>query len=410
MTDTYEISIFDSSDDDISLAAAEEVGLLASQQSHRRTSSIDHFVTYTRRTVSDLLSDLDFIHNALSIALLAVLWHMFSLAISVYNKWMFSGDIISFPFPLFMTSLHQAVQFCLSALFLYLVPSLRPQRNNTNNSTLPSPAVLPGADLQKGGSMSIKRLYLIHLIPGGVATALDMGLGNMSLRFSSLTFMTACKSSTLVFILLFAFLFGLERPSARLALIIAVMTAGEVMMVLGEVTFSLPGFALVTGSAFFSGFRWALSQLLILKHPATSNPVSMLFHLSPVVFITLIGISISVEDPNEIIDALYALSETCGSSATAISLLLLPGCLAFCMVLSQFALLQRSSVVTLSVCGILKEVVIIGVAGMVFGDKLTSVNICGVVAIMASVIAYNYMKIKAARKPVREKWVGEKYS
>ncbi|KUL87401.1 hypothetical protein ZTR_04717 [Talaromyces verruculosus] len=406
MTDIYEVSIFDSSDDDISLAAAEEVGLLSSQQKekpHRRTSSIDHFVLYTKRTVRETLADLDFIHHALSIALLAVLWHTFSLAISIYNKWMFSGDIISFPFPLFMTSLHQAVQFALSALFLYLIPSLRPPR-----MSLPPSAVLPGADPQRG--MSLKRLYLIHLIPGGVATALDMGLGNMSLRFSSLTFMTACKSSTLVFILLFAFLFGLEKPSLRLALIIAVMTAGEVMMVLGEVTFSLPGFALVTGSAFFSGFRWALSQMLILKHPATSNPVSMLFHLSPVVFITLIGISISVEDPQEIIDALYALSETCGSTSTAISLLLLPGCLAFCMVLSQFALLQRSSVVTLSVCGILKEVVIIGVAGVVFGDQLTSVNICGVVAIMASVVAYNYMKITTARKTVREKHDSEKYS
>lgn len=87
MTDIYEVSIFDSSDDDISLAAAEEVGLLSSQQekqrSHHRTSSIDHFVLYTKRTVRETLSDLDFIHNALSIALLAVLWHTFSLAISI---------------------------------------------------------------------------------------------------------------------------------------------------------------------------------------------------------------------------------------------------------------------------------------------------------------------------------------
>lgn len=88
MTDIYEVSIFDSSDDDISLAAAEEVGLLSSQQQqkekpHRRTSSIDQFVLYTKRTVRETLSDLDFIHHALSIALLAVLWHTFSLAISI---------------------------------------------------------------------------------------------------------------------------------------------------------------------------------------------------------------------------------------------------------------------------------------------------------------------------------------
>jgi solute carrier family 35, member C2 len=315
---------------------------------------------------------------------------------------MFSGDVISFPFPIFMTSLHQAVQFALASLFLYLIPSLRPQR-----FTLPPSSALPGVDPQTG--MSMTRFYIIHLIPTGVATALDMGLGNMSLQFSSLTFITACKSSVLVFILLFAFLFGLERPSARLVLIIAVMTVGEVMMALGEVTFSVAGFTLVTSSAFFSGFRWALSQLLILKHPATSNPISMLFHLSPVVFVTLVSLSLSLEDPAEILEASYALSDACGAK-TAIALLLLPGCLAFCMVLSQFALLQRSSVVTLSVCGILKEVVIIGVAGMVFGDELTPINICGVFAILASVVAYNYMKISAARNAAKERYINEKYS
>ena len=85
MTDIYEVSIFDSSDDESSLAAAEEVGLLSQQteKPHRRTSSIDHFVLYTKRTVREALSDLDLIHHALSIALLAVLWHTFSLAISV---------------------------------------------------------------------------------------------------------------------------------------------------------------------------------------------------------------------------------------------------------------------------------------------------------------------------------------
>lgn len=405
MAEKQEASLFDSSDDDISQAAAEEMGLLSKStnpRSHRRSASLHVFVSYTKRTFAETVQDLDFVQNALAIALLAALWHSFSLAISIYNKYMFSGDIIAFPFPLFMTSLHQAVQFLLASLFLYLIPSLRPHR-----LTLPPSAVLPGSDPHTG--MSMKRFYLIHLIPAGFATALDMGLGNMSLQFSSLTFITACKSSVLVFILLFAFLFGLEKPSARLVLIIAVMTVGEVMMALGEVTFSVAGFTLVTSSAFFSGFRWALSQLLILKHPATSNPVSMLFHLSPVVFITLLGISLSFEDPAAILVALGTLSDACGTM-TAIALMLLPGCLAFCMVLAQFALLQRSSVVTLSVCGILKEVVIIGVAGAVFGDQLTPINICGVVAIMASVVAYNYMKISAARRVAREKYVNEKYS
>lgn len=85
MAETYEVSIFDSSDDDISLAAAEEVGLLSSARTHRRASSIDSFLVYTKNQFKDTLHDLDFIHHALSIALLAVLWHTFSLAISIVS-------------------------------------------------------------------------------------------------------------------------------------------------------------------------------------------------------------------------------------------------------------------------------------------------------------------------------------
>ena len=40
-----------------------------------------------------------------------------------------------------------------------------------------------------------------------------------------------CKSSSLAFVLLFAFLFRLETPNWKLVTIIAIMTVGVVMMV-----------------------------------------------------------------------------------------------------------------------------------------------------------------------------------
>src|SRR5580700_3547714 len=97
-----------------------------------------------------------------------------------------------------------------------------------------------------------------------------------------------CKSSSLAFVLLFAFAFRLESPSLRLVLIIATMTAGVVMMVFGEVQFSALGFVLVISAAFFSGFRWALTQILLLRNPATSNPFSSIFFLAPIMFLTLL--------------------------------------------------------------------------------------------------------------------------
>ena len=104
-----------------------------------------------------------------------------------------------------------------------------------------------------------------------------------------------CKSSSLAFVLLFAFLFRLEAPSFRLVAIIATMIVGVVMMVFGEIDFSALGFILVISAAFFSGFRWALTQILLLRNPATSNPFASIFYLAPIMFVSLFIIAIPVE-------------------------------------------------------------------------------------------------------------------
>lgn len=303
---------------------------------------------------------------------------------------MFSENDIVFPFPLFTTSLHMAVQFTLATLLLWIFPSLRPRPPPG------SPSASPVEGSKESEPVLTKSFYLTRLVPCGAATSLDIGLGNMSLRFISLTFLTMCKSSALAFVLLFAFLFRLESPSFKLIIIIATMTIGVVMMVAGETAFNALGFGLVIASAFFSGFRWGLTQILLLRHPATSNPFSTLFLLTPVMFFSLLAISLAVEGPTGIHYGFLNLAEQRGTLFGS-CLLIFPGVLAFCMISSEFALLKRSSVVTLSICGIFKEVVTISAAGVIFHDKLTVINITGLVVTIASIACYNYMKIAKMR-------------
>ena len=205
-----------------------------------------------------------------------------------------------------------------------------------------------------------------------------------------------CKSSSLAFVLLFAFLFRLETPSIVLILIITTMTIGVVLMVAGETAFNGLGFVLVISAAFFSGFRWALTQILLLRNPATSNPFSSIFFLAPVMFISLLAIAIPVEKPGALLEGLSHLASERGNFATFL-ILLFPGIIAFLMTSSEFALLQRTSVVTLSICGIFKEVVTITAANVIFGDKLTPINVSGLLITIVSIAAYNYIKIKKMR-------------
>lgn len=205
-----------------------------------------------------------------------------------------------------------------------------------------------------------------------------------------------CKSSSLAFVLIFAFLFRLESPTWKLVAIIATMTGGVVMMVAGEVEFQLSGFILVISAAFFSGFRWGLTQILLLRNPATSNPFSSIFFLAPVMFFTLTLIAVPVEGFFPLLEGLRILSDEWGPLKTPL-ILLFPGCIAFLMTASEFALLKRSSVVTLSIAGIFKEVLTIAVAALVFDDRLTPINISGLVITLIAIGGYNWIKLSKMR-------------
>lgn len=93
---------------------------------------------------------------------------------------MFDKTKLNFPFPMFTTSMHMLVQFTLASLVLFFVPSLRPKsprRSDQGQSR---------HELEK--PLMTKLFYLTRIGPCGVATGLDIGLGNTSLQFITLTF------------------------------------------------------------------------------------------------------------------------------------------------------------------------------------------------------------------------------
>ena len=56
------------------------------------------------------------------------------------------------------------------------------------------------------------------MVPNGVSTGLDIGLSNYSLMLITLSFYTMCKSTTPVFLLTFAFIWGIEKCTPPLPL------------------------------------------------------------------------------------------------------------------------------------------------------------------------------------------------
>ncbi|KAK9760516.1 hypothetical protein K7432_015374, partial [Basidiobolus ranarum] len=256
-------------------------------------------------------------------------WYIFSTGISLYNKWMVDINHFNFPYPLFITSMHQVMQFVCSGLCLLIFPALRPSKHPSRGD------------------------YLSKVVPCGVATGFDIGLSNSSLKSITLSFYTMCKSSSLAFVLMFAFMFKLERPTFSLIGIILIISFGVLLMVMTETSFALIGFIQVMTAALLGGLRWSLTQILLKKESmGLHNPMVTIFFLAPIMWGSLLICAFFVEGLGDMMSSPF-FADFATSFHTMLAILL-GGLMAFLMVSAEFMLISRTSVVTLSVAGIFK--------------------------------------------------------
>ncbi|KAI8141339.1 triose-phosphate transporter family-domain-containing protein [Fennellomyces sp. T-0311] len=315
--------------------------------------------------------------SAINVLWILTWYGLFATFLSVYNKWMFSAEHYNFQFPLFVTSIHMVVQFIFAGLSILLVPRLRPNTRPT-----------------------VKE-YIFKVLPCALATSLDIGLSNLSLKTITLSFYTMCKSSTLAFVLLFAFIFRLEKPSLKLICIILIIITGVILMVSDETEFEIVGFICVMSASAFGGLRWALTEVLLRKESmGLSNPFASIFFLAPAQAIILFILAAAVEGYPTIFKSAFFV--TFGEGLHTTSVILLGGTIAFCMIMAEFFLIKRTSVVTLSVCGIFKEVATIFVSTLVFGDQLTIVNTVGLCITLFGIGLYNWLKLRKAALQARK--------
>ncbi|MCO5585166.1 hypothetical protein L7F22_039098 [Adiantum nelumboides] len=313
-------------------------------------------------------------------------WFFFSTLMNLYNSWLFSRKRTNFSYPLFTTSIHMVVQFTLSSLFMFFC-----RRNRK---------IVPRRRNGKRARPSTKD-YMGKVMPCALATALDIGLSNLSLQTITLTFYTMCKSSNLAFVLLFAVIFGLEKLRLSLIGIITLITVGVIMMVAAETEFVLEGAVEVLTASAMGGLRWALMQMLLKrKKMGMSNPIATTFWLSPLMGAFMICGSLLIENWKKLFTSPFF--SNASSSFHTIGLLVLPGFIVFCMNLCEFSLIQRTSVITLSVAGIFKEILTIMISSTVFGDELTPINVTGLCVAILGIILYNYYKYRLLIQKIAE--------
>eukprot|EP00986_Skeletonema_menzelii_P007136 scaffold2763_cov155-Skeletonema_menzelii.AAC.7 len=296
-------------------------------------------------------------------------WFICSAALSSYNKIIFGENHGHFPCPLLLTSIHFVIQWIFSF---------------TASAAFPE---FFGGTVVK---MMSWKTFLGVSIPCGLITALDVGLSNLSLVRISITFFTMIKSSSPIWVLLSAFLFGLEKVTCTLVAVGGLIVAGELLTAFGEVEFDTVGFFLCLSAAVCSGIRWTLVQFKLNKlDPPLKGSVVVMRVLSPSMFICMLFLSLVIETPIEKLGPQHGdYFSNFENGFKTLSLGLIGAFIAIAMVLCEFWLILKSNAIVLMIGGVLKELITILVGVTIFGDALNVINISGIVVVFLGVFLY----------------------
>ena len=329
-------------------------------------------------------------------------WYAVSMSITFTNKHLLTDRGFEFPFALSM-----ATNFFV---FLLVFAATRPRALR--------PPSLPWATV-------------VRVVgPIGILTALDIGCSNWALVHLSVAFHTILRGTVPVFVLCFSLTMGLEKPSLLIGASVLMVVLGCALAAYAEISCDFFGLALALLSCVFSGLRWALTQLLV--HLPTSgaacgggssssssvssggtvpggsgagspgkrsrraeaakgaldrgaSPLSSMFYVTPACSFSS-GVAAFIMER----DAIYASNhlfaprlrgELCwyiGATGTLVFVLL------FC----EFGLVRLTSSLSLSVFGVLKELITIVLAATARGDNISPTNILGFGLCSAGVLLY----------------------
>lgn len=246
--------------------------------------------------------------------------------------------------------------------------------------------------------------YLVTIMPCAVSAALDIGMSSLALRSVTLAFYTMIKSSSPVFVLFSGFLFGIEKPSFKLFLTIFIIGAGVFVTTIktdkvqstNDLSLSKPTMLLLFAS-FMGGFRWAFVQYLLEKRKLKKK--SIIYTIRDLCFpigILLFTFSLYFEGFNNVIESEFFQNEN--AIRRNVIFILLSGILSFTLLVTEFLLVSKTSVVYLSVSGIVKELMIVFVSVCRKEIKFDTINYCGLGISVFGMVLYNLGRMKYNRR------------
>lgn len=269
-------------------------------------------------------------------------------------------DKMEFPYPMFLTVWHMTL-----ATFLTQIMS------RTTN-------MLPGVNEKKVTT----DVFLKQIAPVSVFFAFSLVLSNKAYIYLSVSYIQMLKAFTPVAVLIFSFFSGLEKPSYIELYIVTIICVGVAMASAGETFFSWTGFAFQIFGILFESSRLVLTNVLMRQ--LKLDPLSSLFYIAP-----LCAAFISIPC---IIFELQLLPWERMYTSEFMSVMLVNGLVAFTLNVAVVLLISNTSALTLTLAGIVKDILLVVLSIVLFGSPVTQLQYAGYALALVGLNAHKEYK------------------
>lgn len=289
-------------------------------------------------------------------SIIIAIWIAFSSGVIVYNKYLLVN--LNYPFPVFLTTFHMsfaAVGTRLLARYTTLLNGL------------------------SSVEMTMDRWYR-NILPIGALFSASLILSNMAYLHLSVPFIQMLKAFTPVAVLIISFSFGLKQLSTTLTAIVTMISFGVAMASYGELDFNMTGFIFQVLAIAFESTRLVMVQVLL--QGLKMDPLVSLYYFAPVCAAFNMVILPFAEGlkPFRLLAQLgpFVLVSNAG--------------VAFGLNVASVFLIGAASSLTLTLAGVLKDILLILGSMWILGSTVTGLQFVGYGIALAGLVLFKTHK------------------
>jgi drug/metabolite transporter (DMT)-like permease len=293
--------------------------------------------------------------NGIHPAVYVAVWITLSSSVIVFNKWILSTK--KFEYPIFLTTWHMLFATFMTQILARFTTVL---------------------DSRKKVPMT-GRVYLRAIVPIGLFFTLSLICGNQAYLYLSVAFIQMLKATTAVAVILATWALGVEEPNMKTLYNVSFIVIGVMIASVGEIKFVMVGFLFQVGGIVFEAIRLTMVQALLSGGEFKMDPLVSLYYYGPACAVMNGMVWVFTEMPRMSVDEVYSLG---------LMTLLANALVAFLLNVSVVFLIGRTSSLVLTLCGVLKDILLVFASMFLFRDPVSLLQAFGYAIALCGLIYY----------------------